>query len=117
MSRRRNLHPTEGVRFILERTEDQGPRATYRASVYTPDAVFTGTATLAEDGTADLVATGAGLTLHRNAGGVFTREGRVVRPNSPGRASSSEASWVMSTWRRRPRSPPTRSDSRSTSCW
>lgn len=63
MSRRRNLHPTEGVRFILERTEDQGARATYRASVYTPDAVFSSTATLVDDGTAELPATGAPLEL------------------------------------------------------
>lgn len=55
----RNLHPTEGARFLLERTDDQGTRATYCASVYTPDSVFTAVATLDEDGTADLAATGA----------------------------------------------------------
>jgi len=55
----RNLHPTEGARFLLERTDDQGTRATYRASVYTPKSVFTVPATLAEDGTVELAATGA----------------------------------------------------------
>jgi hypothetical protein len=55
----RNLHPTEGARFLLERTDDQGARATYRASIYTPAAVFTTTATLDEDGTATLAAAGA----------------------------------------------------------
>jgi hypothetical protein len=56
----RNLHPTEGVRFLLERTADNGASATYKASIYTPDAVTTTTASLAEDGTASLAgATGA----------------------------------------------------------
>ena len=55
----RNLHPTEGARFLLERTDDLGTSATYRASVYTPDAVFIATATLAEDGTATVAPTGA----------------------------------------------------------
>lgn len=55
----RNLHPTEGARFLLERTDEQGPRATYRASIYTPEAVFTAAATLDEDGTAELGSTGA----------------------------------------------------------
>jgi hypothetical protein len=50
----RNLHPSEGARFVLERTTDHGERATYRASIYTPDAVFATTALLAEDGTAAL---------------------------------------------------------------
>ena len=55
----RNLHPTEGARFLLERIEDQGSRATYRASIYTPDAVFTATATLEDAGTAELASSGA----------------------------------------------------------
>jgi hypothetical protein len=50
----RNLHPTEGARFLLERATDDGERATYKASIYTPDAVFSTTASLAEDGTAAL---------------------------------------------------------------
>ena len=55
----RNLHPTEGARFLLERVEDKGPRATYRAAIYTPDAVFTAVAMLDEDGTAELPPPGA----------------------------------------------------------
>lgn len=55
----RNLRPTEGARFLLERTDDQGSRATYRAAIYTPDAEFTSAATLDEDGSAELAATGA----------------------------------------------------------
>ena len=55
----RNLHPTEGARFLLERVDDQGSRATYRVSVYTPDAVFTATGTFDEAGIADVASTGA----------------------------------------------------------
>lgn len=55
----RNLHPTEGARFLLERLSDQGAHATYRASIYTPDALFTAEATVADDGTSQLPATGA----------------------------------------------------------
>ncbi|MBA3457127.1 MAG: hypothetical protein H0T42_28850 [Deltaproteobacteria bacterium] len=55
----RNLHPTEGARFLLERTTEQDTRATYRASVYTRDSVFTAVATVDEDGTAELGPTGA----------------------------------------------------------
>ncbi|MDX2090970.1 MAG: hypothetical protein SFX73_24130 [Kofleriaceae bacterium] len=95
MSRRRNLHPTEGVRFVLERTEDQGTRATYLASVYTPDAVFSSTATLVDDGTAELPATGAPPELEerlatvarliardankRKEDGLVTWPGRIMR--------------------------------------
>ncbi len=50
----RNLHPTEGARFLLERASEDGERATYRASIYTPEAVFATTARLASDGTAAL---------------------------------------------------------------
>jgi hypothetical protein len=54
------LHPTEGARFLLERASDEGDRATYRATIYTPDAEHSTTATLTEDGTAALAApTGA----------------------------------------------------------
>ena len=55
----RNLHPTAGARFLLERTADTGARATYLASIYTPDAVFTVTAVLDEAGAVELPPTGA----------------------------------------------------------
>ena len=64
----RNLHPTEGARFLLERTDDQGARATYRASIYTPDAVFTTTATLDEDGSVVLTGPGAPGDLDERLG-------------------------------------------------
>lgn len=50
MSSAGDLHPSVGARFLLERTADAGARATYRAAIYTPDAVFTATATLTDDG-------------------------------------------------------------------
>jgi hypothetical protein len=53
------LRPTAGARFLLERTADHGDHATYRAVIYTPDAEFSSTAELREDGTFDLPATGA----------------------------------------------------------
>lgn len=55
----RDLHPTEGARFLLERTAIDGARATYRAAIYTPDAVFASIATLDEDGSVILPPTGA----------------------------------------------------------
>ena len=64
----RNLHPTEGARFLLERTGDEGASATYRASVYTPDAVFTSTGTLTEDGSVALALTGAPGDLDERLG-------------------------------------------------
>lgn len=59
-----DLHPSEGARFLLERLTDDGARATYRAAIYTRDAVFAATATLADDGTVELGATGAPAELH-----------------------------------------------------
>jgi hypothetical protein len=52
-------HPTSGARFLLERMREDGARATYRASIYTPGARYTSTAILAEDGTVELVPPGA----------------------------------------------------------
>jgi hypothetical protein len=53
------LTPASGARFLLERTGEDGARATYRATIYTPDAAYTAIATLADDGTALLPPTGA----------------------------------------------------------
>jgi hypothetical protein len=64
----RNLHPTEGARFLLERTEDLGERATYRASIYTPEAVFTATAQVDEAGTTTVAPTGAPGDLDERLG-------------------------------------------------
>jgi hypothetical protein len=53
------LNPASGARFLLERTAEDGARATYRATIYTPDAAHTATAVLADDGTVLLTPTGA----------------------------------------------------------
>ena len=44
---------------MLEREQDHGPRATYRAAIYTPDATYAGHATLCDDGTVEIEAAGA----------------------------------------------------------
>jgi len=53
------LHPATGARFLLERLAEDGGRATYRASIYTPDTAYTSTALLADDGTVELAPSGA----------------------------------------------------------
>lgn len=61
----RDLHPTDGARYLLERDGDgAGARARYRATIYTPDAEFATTATLGDDGSALLGPTGAPDELH-----------------------------------------------------
>jgi hypothetical protein len=62
----RDLHPTEGARYLLERDRelDGGARAHYRAAIYTPAAAFTTTATLGDDGSVELAPTGAPDELH-----------------------------------------------------
>ena len=54
-----SLRPTAGARFLLELDRVDGARATYRTTIFTPDAEFSGTATLAEDGTSEVAPTGA----------------------------------------------------------
>jgi hypothetical protein len=51
--------PASGARFLLERTGEDGARATYRATIYTPGAAYTATAVLADDGAVELPPTGA----------------------------------------------------------
>ena len=57
----RDLHPTDGARYLLERDDqaDDGPSARYRVAIYTRDAVFTGVATLGDDGSVELAQIGA----------------------------------------------------------
>jgi len=69
----RDLHPTDGARYLLER-EDQtddpagdqagGSSARYRVAIYTRDAAFTGTARLGDDGSVLVAPTGAPDELH-----------------------------------------------------
>jgi hypothetical protein len=45
-----DLTPTEGARFLFERASEDAAGARYRVAVYTPDATFSGDATLGYDG-------------------------------------------------------------------
>ena len=62
----RDLHPTDGARYLLELDSelDGGRGARYRVAIYTPDAAFTAAATLGDDGSAALEPTGAPDELH-----------------------------------------------------
>ena len=69
----RDLHPSDGARYLLERddtTDDRadgrasGSTARYRAAIYTPDAEFTASAVLGDDGSVELGPTGAPDELH-----------------------------------------------------
>ncbi|CAN5901510.1 hypothetical protein BH11MYX2_BH11MYX2_36770 [soil metagenome] len=50
----RDLHPTEGARYLLECSADDGARATYRAVIYTPTTAHATTAHVTDDGTSTL---------------------------------------------------------------
>ena len=50
----RDLHPTDGARFLLERDRVDGEVATYRATIYTPDAAFEYRARLSMSGEVSL---------------------------------------------------------------
>jgi hypothetical protein len=58
------LRPTAGARFLLELDSVDGTRAIYRATIYTPDAEYTTTATLDENGDVEMPHTNAEATLH-----------------------------------------------------
>lgn len=49
-----SLTPTEGARFLLEREQDDGSRARYRATIFTPAATYAGHAQLTDDGSVAL---------------------------------------------------------------
>jgi hypothetical protein len=62
----RDLHPTDGARYLLELDGelDDRHRARYRVAIYAPGAAFTAAATLGDDGSAALEPTGAPDELH-----------------------------------------------------
>jgi hypothetical protein len=79
----RDLHPSDGARYLLERIDTpaggavdgtpagtpaggavDGAQARYRAAIYTRDAEFAGAALLGDDGSVELGATGAPDELH-----------------------------------------------------
>jgi hypothetical protein len=96
-----SLTPTEGARFLLEREQDHGASAQYRAAIYTPHATFEGRATLRDDGTVEIDAAGAPeelfSTLHmlakltarsaakKREDGLPPWPARVLRWRGPGR--------------------------------
>lgn len=51
--------PTSGARFLLELDHVDGARAVYRATIFLPDADYTTTATLGDDGSVEIPGTGA----------------------------------------------------------
>ena len=59
----RDLHPTEGARYLLELSTDDGARATYRATIFTPAAEHTTDVSLGDDGTVTLSASDAPAEL------------------------------------------------------
>jgi len=60
-----DLTPTAGARFLLERQGGAGDaRTTYRAVIFTPDAEYATTATLAVDGTFEVGTSDAPADLH-----------------------------------------------------
>ena len=60
----RDLHPTDGARYLLERELELDGGARYRVAIYTRDAVFMGAVTLGDDGSVELGPTGAPDELH-----------------------------------------------------
>jgi hypothetical protein len=100
---RDELRPSAGARFLLERTSDDGPRATYHAVIYTPDAEFAATATLVDDGTFTVTPSAAPAELHemlemharllargaakRREDGLPAWPARLLRWRGPGRSA------------------------------
>jgi hypothetical protein len=65
----RDLHPTDGARYLLELDDPalgaaHVSRVRYRATIYTSDAAFAAVATLCDDGSVELGPTGAPAELH-----------------------------------------------------
>jgi hypothetical protein len=96
-----DLTPTAGARFLLERVAEHAAGATYRATIFTPDAAYATTLELAEDGSvtgasadappelAQMLTRLAGLTARgaakRRADGLAAWPPRILRWRGPGR--------------------------------
>ena len=90
MPTRRNLRPTEGARFLLERVSEDGDgKSTYTATVFTPEAEFAVTAQLAEDGTAQFPATGAAADLDERLQNIA----KLLARDAPKRREDGLAVW------------------------
>ena len=95
-----DLTPSEGARFLLERSSETPERAEYRVQVFTPTETFAGTAVLVDDGTAtvaleapadlvDMIAMLGKLIARaaakKRADGMPPWPARVLRWRGPGR--------------------------------
>jgi hypothetical protein len=93
------LTPTAGARFLLEleSTSNEDKRATYRGVIYTPDAEFSTTATLTDDGEAELAHSGADASLH----GTLVMLARLVARGAAKRREDGLPPWPqrMLRWR------------------
>lgn len=95
----RDLHPSDGARYLLERDgAADGPTARYRAVIYTPDAAFTATAALGDDGSAELGPSGAPDELHARLATMV----RLVARDAAGRRASGLPPWPQRILRWRP---------------
>jgi hypothetical protein len=96
----RDLHPTDGARYLLELEGEHGggAGARYRAAIYTPDREFTATATLGDDGSVDLAPTGAPDELHAR----LTVIARLVARDAARRRDDGMPPWPQRIlrWRR-----------------
>ena len=66
----RDLRPSEGARYLLERTSGDmvGARATYRGVIFLPEGEHAYAVELIDDGSATLVADGAAATAELEEG-------------------------------------------------
>ena len=96
-----SLTPTVGARFLLERETVEAARASYHAAIYAPDATYTTTALLDEDGSVEIAPCGAPEELHamltmlarltargaakRREDGLAVWPARLLRWRGPGR--------------------------------
>ena len=96
----RDLHPTDGARYLLEldAAGGDGARARYRAAIYTPGAEFTAAATLGDDGSVELAATGAPDDLHARLAAIA----RLVARDAARRRDDGMPPWParILRWRR-----------------
>ena len=63
----RDLHPTDGARFLLERGDVDGDGCVYRATIYTPSEAFVYRAHLSSNGDVSLVAIATDATPELHA--------------------------------------------------
>lgn len=92
------LHPPSGARFLLERTAVSGARATYRAAIYTPGAVYAAVATLSDDGSVELPPTGAPAALEA----ALATFARLTARGAAGRRADGLPPWPARVLRWRP---------------